>query len=107
MRDEIYRLIDAHDYRRRRPRGMLQGCALISVYLNRELRREGLDTTKNTDSLAVDAWKLVDRIQFLSKLPKDWRQRNKQVAGDLFRRLRSRTHGGQDKLKPSTRKPKR
>ena len=90
MRDDLYRLIDAHDYRRRRPRGMLPGCTLIQVYLNREMRREGEDTAHNTISLAEEAWKLVDRIQFFSKLPKDWRQRNKQVSGDLFRRLQSR-----------------
>jgi hypothetical protein len=90
MRDEIYQLIDAHDYRRRRPRGMLPGCTLIQIYLNRELRREGEDTAHNTISLAVAAWRLVDRIQFFSKLPKDWRKRNSKITADLYARLKVR-----------------
>jgi hypothetical protein len=63
MRDDIYRLIDAHDYRRRRPRGMVQGCVLIQVYLDREMWREGKESSKNTLSLGIAAWKLVDRIR--------------------------------------------
>ena len=96
MRDEIYRLIDAHDYRRRRPRGMLQGCSLIWVDLNRELRREGIDTAKNTLSLGVEAWKLVDRIQFFSKLPKGWRGRNSKITADLFGRLQTHRNGSRN-----------
>jgi hypothetical protein len=107
MRDDIYSLIDAHDYRRRRPRSMLPGCSLIWVYLNREMRREGKDTEKNTLSLAVAGWKLVDRIQFLSKLPEGWRERNREVCAGLFRRLQSRARPDQDELKPSTPKPKK
>lgn len=100
MRDEIYRLIDAHDYRRRRPRSMLPGCSLIWVDLNREMRREGKDTAKNTLTLAVEAWQLVDRIQFFSKLPKGWRERNEHVSAALFRQLRSGTRPDQSTPKP-------
>ena len=96
MRDEIYRLIDAHDYRRRRPTHILQGCALIHVYLNREIRREGKATAKNAYSLTVDGWKLVDWVQFLSKLPPGQRDQIVNVSANLIRRLQSRPRLNRD-----------
>jgi hypothetical protein len=91
MRDDIYRLIDAHDYRRRRPRGMVQGCVLIQVYLDREMWREGKESSKNTLSLGIAAWKLVDWIRLLSRLPPRQRNQIVNMSATLIRRLQSDT----------------
>lgn len=89
MRDEIYRLIDAHDYRRPRPTHIMQGCGLICCYLNREMRREGKATAKNSYLLTIDGWKHVDWVRLLSKLPSGQRDRILDVSAKLIRRLRS------------------
>lgn len=77
-RGKVYRLdaadprkvfyLDPHDGRRRRPKGMVSGSALIWVYLWREMTREGCDLRPSSFSLVVDGWKVVDRIRTKARI---------------------------------------
>ena len=55
---------DAHDHRRPRPKALLAGCTLISIYLARERQAEGepdLAFRKQLD-LCVAGWQFIDQI---------------------------------------------
>lgn len=56
--------LDSHDYRRR-PRAMVPGCSLITIYLRRELKAAGepIGDMKEQLTLAVRRWRIVDRIR--------------------------------------------
>lgn len=57
--------LDAHDYRRSRPRAMLPGCTLITIHLRRELRAAGEPegNFREQFELALMGWRLIDRIR--------------------------------------------
>lgn len=61
--------LDSHDHRRRRPRAMLPGCSLITIYLRRESKAAGepVGDFGAQLKLCVYGWRFVDGIRERSR----------------------------------------
>lgn len=57
--------LDAHDHRRRRPKAVLAGSSLITIYLRRELKAAGQPEGDFREQLelCVRGWRFIDRIR--------------------------------------------